>query len=83
MFFAWFFTANLLSIIVDQTNWYNYYYMPGKIQTKSSARLTWTNVDIGEMYIFIAIVLLMEVMKSSIRKYWASDRLLATPYLAG
>lgn len=77
--FIQFFTANLLSMIADQTNWYNYY-MAGKVQAKNSARLTWTDVDIGEMYVFIAIVLLMGVIKkSSIRKYWACDPLLVTP----
>ena len=78
--FIQFFTANLLSMIADQTNWYNYYYMAGKVQAKNSARLTWTDVDIGEMYVFIAIVLLMGMIKkSSIRKYWACDPLLVTP----
>ena len=78
--FLQFFTANLIDLICDQTNWYNFYFMAGKVQSTHSARLSWTDVEPKEMYVFLAIVLLMGVTsKSSVKKYWGIDPLVNTP----
>lgn len=54
--------------------------MGGKVQSRHSACLSWTEVEPKEMCVFLAIVLLMGVTrKSSIEKYWGVDPLVSTP----
>lgn len=75
-YFLLFFDESLLEIIVDETNCYH-------AQCNSSAAQKtqeWYAVTVDEMYIFIALSMLMGlVRKNQLRYYWSTDPLLETP----
>jgi hypothetical protein len=43
----------------------------------------WVTTTISEMYIFLVTVLLMGIVKkNSLREYWSTDPMFATPFFA-
>jgi hypothetical protein len=77
--FQLFFSENLVSNIVRETN--NYYkYVIANSSNKIKSRInSWKDTDISEMYAFFALTMLMpRVKKLAINEYWSTDELLQT-----
>ncbi|KAG5867349.1 hypothetical protein JTB14_038395 [Gonioctena quinquepunctata] len=78
--FEVFFSNEFIDNIVSETN--NYYqHLSTKTRFSASSRArSWTPVDRHEMYIFIAVTLLMPLTKKQrINDYWSTDSFLLTP----
>jgi hypothetical protein len=75
-FFRIFFDQNLMETIVRQTNMYQ----SQNPQSSSSHMASWVDVSVSELYIFLAMTILMsQVKKHKIREYWSTDPLIETP----
>ena len=75
-FFQIFFDQNLMETIMRQTNMYQ----PQNPQSSSSHMASWVDVSVSELYVFLAITILMsQVKKHKIREYWSTDPLIETP----
>ena len=78
--FRQFMTENLCQDICNNTNQYNYYRKAGKIQHPQSLYKDYVPVTPAELYIFLALVILMgPIKKNAVHKYWTTDPLTATP----
>jgi hypothetical protein len=78
-FFRIFFDQNLMETIVRQTNMYQ----SQNPQSSSSHMASWVDVSVSELYIFLAMTILMsQVKKHKIREYWSTDPLIETRILA-
>ncbi|XP_044141537.1 piggyBac transposable element-derived protein 4-like [Bufo gargarizans] len=77
-FFKLFFTDNLISLMVVQTNLYANQFIAMNPTTFHAPK--WTPTDAGEMRTFWGIVLSMGLVKKpSIRAYWSTDILYHNP----
>ena len=77
--FELFFSANIMNLIVEQTNLF--YEQNHNQERVGSRKQKWRNVIMEEMYLFIAISFLMaQVKKLNIKDYWTNDVTLATPF---
>jgi hypothetical protein len=75
-FFRIFFDQNLMETIVRQTNMYQ----SQNSQSSSSHMASWVDVSVSELYVFLAMTILMsQVKKHKIREYWSTDPLIETP----
>ncbi|KAK6304383.1 hypothetical protein J4Q44_G00249690 [Coregonus suidteri] len=81
--FKLFLTEKLLGDIVEETNRYAL-----KLQEKREPGVRgklakWVTTTISEMYTFLVTVLLMGIVKkNSLREYWSTDPMFATPFFA-
>ncbi|XP_046903421.1 piggyBac transposable element-derived protein 4-like [Hypomesus transpacificus] len=80
--FKLFLTEDLVRDIVEETNRY-----ASQLQEQSAPGVgklaKWLPTNIDEMYSFLMAMLLMGVVKkSSLREYWSTDPMLATPFFA-
>lgn len=78
--FEHFFSLEFMQTIADETN--NFYtFVTDKRPPPPSSRLQqWKNTTPQELYIFLAITLLMtRVKKLTVAEYWSTDPLLSTP----
>lgn len=77
--FLIFFSEHIVTLIVDETNKYAEYLKDNSTAEQSRLK-RWKNTNLGEIYRFFAINLLMpQVKKHKINDYWSKDFLLATP----
>ena len=75
-YFKLFFNDTIMQRIVHKTNCYYLQNPMGKHQHMSN----WQNVTFAEMYTFLAITMLIDLVhKNRIRDYWSTDPLLSTP----
>lgn len=78
--FRQFMTDTIMDLIVCQTNKYNWYRKAGKIQRPNSLYRNYQLVTRAEMYVFLALIILMGVIKkNAVHKYWTTDPLTCTP----
>ena len=50
--------------------------------TKKKELANWIGTIIGEVYVFIALVVIMRlVSKKRMEEYWSTDKILVTPFL--
>ncbi|PSN58486.1 hypothetical protein C0J52_00767 [Blattella germanica] len=79
-YFKHFVSNDLVVKIVEETN--NFYdYLTSKVAPSPSSRLQkWTHTDENEIYLFLAITMLMARNKKlSLKDYWSNDPLLECP----
>jgi hypothetical protein len=78
--FRCFFSREFMQEIASETNKY-YQFVTEKIPPSACSRLQkWRNTTIEELYVFLAVTMLMVRMKKlTILEYWSTDPLLATP----
>lgn len=70
--------ADFIDHIVDQTNLY--YYQSPYVAYENAA--PWYNIDASEMYSFIAVLIIMGIVrKTSIKDYWSTNELISTPFI--
>uniref|UniRef100_A0AAY5K4P2 PiggyBac transposable element-derived protein domain-containing protein n=1 Tax=Esox lucius TaxID=8010 RepID=A0AAY5K4P2_ESOLU len=81
--FKLFMTEQLVGDIVEETNRYA---LELQEKTEPGVRgklVKWVSTSVNEMYTFLVAVLLMGIVrKNSLREYWSSDPMLATPFFA-
>lgn len=81
--FQCFFDTQLMDYIVDQTNLYHASFLASNDPDKRKHQKDWVPVNKEEFYSFLAIVMLMSVVKkATLSSYWSTDPLLATPIFA-
>ena len=80
-YFTLLFDGEIASIVCQETNKYADSLISHPTYTKKKELSTWVDTIIGEIYTFIALVILMGlVVKKRIRDYWSTDEALRTPY---
>ena len=80
-FFKLFFTLDIVTVIVQQCNIYNIFTLGGRWTLPHSRYLQWVDVTLDEFYTFLAMVLLMGIVKKeTIREYWSTDIMIETPF---
>ena len=73
-FYNYFWDDNILEIIVTETNRYVYFMRGGKVLLPQSREHQWYDVTVPEMKFFLALVMLMGVVKkNNYRDYWSTD----------
>uniref|UniRef100_A0A3P8X756 PiggyBac transposable element-derived protein domain-containing protein n=1 Tax=Esox lucius TaxID=8010 RepID=A0A3P8X756_ESOLU len=81
--FKLFMTEQLVGDIVEETNRYA---LELQEKTEPGVRgklVKWVSTTVNEMYTFLVAVLLMGIVrKNSLREYWSSDPMFATPFFA-
>ncbi|RUM31931.1 MAG: hypothetical protein DSY42_02035 [Aquifex sp.] len=79
-FYNYFWDDNILEIIVTETNRYVYFMRGGKVLLPQSREHQWYDVTVPEMKFFLALVMLMGVVKkNNYRDYWSTDPVNQTP----
>ena len=77
--FRQFMTDTLMDLLVGCTNRYNSYRKAGKVQHPRSLYARYQDVTRDDMFVFLALVILMgAIKKHSIPSYWSTDALIAT-----
>ncbi|XP_069936316.1 uncharacterized protein, partial [Cherax quadricarinatus] len=78
--FELFFDEPLMEIVVRESNRYFNYTMANTILSSKSRLHQWKETTVAEMYLFFATIMLMpHVYKHTVKSYWSTDRLIATP----
>ena len=79
-FFNVFWTNSLVDTIVEESNRFFYFMQAGKVMHEKSRDRQWTNVTSCDMRLFLALSILMGIVrKRSYEAYWTTDPLLSTP----
>ncbi len=79
-FYSYFWDDNILEIIVTETNRYMYLMRGGKVLHPESLEHQWYDVTVPELKVFLALVMLMGVVKkNNDRDYWTTDPVMQTP----
>jgi hypothetical protein len=78
--FRCFFSQEIMQEIASETNKY-YQFVTDKIPPSTGSRLQkWGHTTVEELYVFLAVTMLMvRTKKLTILEYWSTDPLLATP----
>lgn len=79
-YFCLFFDENLMDTIITETN--NYFVSSGGYADISpySRTLRWTDTNVSEMFTFLALIMLMPIVKMhSVQEYWSTTTLVPTP----
>ena len=77
--FRQFMTASLMDLIAETSNRYDKYRKACKVQHPRSVYFNYVDVTRDELYVFLALVILMGVVKKpTIHSYWSTDPLIAT-----
>ena len=78
-YFCLLFDEEILQHIVNETNKY-YALMLPLLRDRIGKMRKWHNVDVGEMYSFFALLMLMpHIKKHAVRDYWMKHSLIGTP----
>jgi hypothetical protein len=78
--FLLFFTEDFVNNIVQETNTYAQQFICGKVFPLRSPARQWVPVTVNEMYVVIALFLLMGIIsKPTLNSYFSPKRLLYTP----
>ncbi|XP_069947136.1 piggyBac transposable element-derived protein 4-like isoform X2 [Cherax quadricarinatus] len=78
--FELFFDEPLMEIIVRESNTYFDYTMANTVLSPKSCLHQWKERTVAEMYLFFTTIMLMpHVYKHSVKSYWLTDHLIATP----
>ncbi|PSN50037.1 hypothetical protein C0J52_03287 [Blattella germanica] len=78
--FLLFFTEDFVKMIVDETNIYAQQFLCSKILSPRSPARQWVPVTMNEMYVFLALFLLMGIInKPTLKSYFSTKRILSTP----
>uniref|UniRef100_A0A8C7LTA0 PiggyBac transposable element-derived protein domain-containing protein n=1 Tax=Oncorhynchus mykiss TaxID=8022 RepID=A0A8C7LTA0_ONCMY len=81
--FKLFLTEELLGNIVEETNRYALELQEKREPGVRGKLAKWVTTTISEMYTFLVTVLLMGIVKkNSLRQYWSTDPMFATPFFA-
>ena len=77
-YFIKFFDIDIINLIVEETNrYYNFCNRENNV----IPRPRWMNTTADEMYVFLALVLLMpQVQKSTISEYWSKNPMITTDF---
>ena len=79
-FYNYFWDDNILEIIVTETNRYVYFMRGGKVLSPHSREHQWYDVTVPEIKVFLALVMLMGIVKkNNYRDYWSTDPVNQTP----
>lgn len=79
-YFTLLFDAALMDIIVSETNSFFQFSGGVAVATRYSPVQRWKDVDIADMYVFLALTLLMPMAKKhAIRDYWKKDAAIYMP----
>lgn len=82
-YFLHLFGGDIVQHIVDETNRYYAQIINSVVVTDSSKLTMWKDTNVGEMFCFLALLMLMShVKKPSIKEYWSKDFLVSTPLFA-
>ncbi|XP_024002130.1 piggyBac transposable element-derived protein 4 [Salvelinus sp. IW2-2015] len=81
--FKLFLTEKLMGDIVEETNRYALELLERREPGVRGKLAKWVTTTISEMYTFLVTVLLMGIVKkNSLREYWSTDPMFATPFFA-
>ena len=81
--FKLFLTEELVGEIVEETNRYALELQEKREPGVRGKLAKWVTTTISEMYTFLVTVLLMGIVKkNSLREYWSTDPMFATPFFA-
>nr|XP_046188550.1 piggyBac transposable element-derived protein 4-like [Oncorhynchus gorbuscha] len=81
--FKLFLTEELVGEIVEETNRYALELLEKREPGVRGKLAKWVTTTISEMYTFLVTVLLMGIVKkNSLREYWSTDPMFATPFFA-
>ncbi len=79
-FYNYFWDENILETIVAQPNRYMYFMQGGRVLSRESREHQWYDITVSEMRVFLALVMLMGVVKkNNYRDYWSTNPLIQTP----
>lgn len=79
-YFEYFFDSNIMEEISRETNRYESFKSRKEPFSPFSRAIRWTETTIREMYVFIALTLLMNfARKHSVEDYWKKESLVPTP----
>lgn len=79
-FFEAFFDQSILGQIANETNKYQTFSSTSVSGSSTSHQAPWSATNIPEIYVFLAVVMLMaHVKKNRIKDYWSTDQLIYTP----
>ena len=84
--FELFFTVELLTILVTETNRYAKRFLDEKLDTLGvfSRFRKWTETTVSEMRLFIAVIINMGLVKlADLQDYWSTDEIVSTPFFPG
>nr|XP_054926062.1 piggyBac transposable element-derived protein 4-like [Dermacentor andersoni] len=80
-YFKIFFYEGVVLQIVTETNKYAKQKADERSLPRKSRLMEWQETDVSELYCFLAVVLLMGlVRKNTVREYWSKDTMLETPF---
>lgn len=78
-YYLMFFDNNVMEIIRDETNRYHQQKMRDTVLGRTSVRRKWKDTTVEELYVFLALSLLMpHVYKGDVNDYWSTDPLIRT-----
>lgn len=81
--FECFFDTRLMDVIVGETNRYHDSIPVSNSSDKRKHQKQWVPVNRDELYCFFGVVMLMSVVKkATLKSYWSTDPLIATPIFA-
>jgi hypothetical protein len=79
--FKFYFNPVLMDKIVEETNRYANQHLANAVLRRRSRLLEWHNVVLGELWIWLALVIQMGVVqKPTIQNFWSRNELLDTPF---
>ena len=79
-FFNIFWTTTLVDLIAEESNRFFHFMQAGKVMPEQSRDRQWTDVTSNDMRLFLALSILMGIVhKRSLKDYWTTDPLIATP----
>lgn len=82
-FFSLFFSEDVFDLIVHETNTYAHIVIENRTLTLRSRLRSWKDVTISEMKAFIAIILNMGIIKTSVlQDYWSTDITAHIPFFS-
>lgn len=80
-YFLYFFSDEVLSFIVKETNSYADSYFEDRNLTPSSRALDWKETDIEELLCFLALLILQGIVQKPVEKwFWSKRPALSTPF---
>lgn len=79
-YFELLFDEKLIDFIAEETNNYREHCTSDAERNPDSDEAKWIPANRSEIYLFLAVIMLMTVIrKNKIRDYWSTDSLIATP----
>ena len=84
--FELFFTVELVLILVMETNRYAQQFLAAKLPTLRlhSRFRKWRDTSVSEMYLFLAIIVNMGLVKlADMQDYWSTDDIISVPFFHG